>query len=271
MSTDPTVLLLGGGYTLGRVANDLAATSFIITTRSNDKLENFRSNGFTAELLSVESAKELKQLLLKYPTISTVVDSVPPLRGDGDPLLGVKNIAAAVSASNVSRLVYLSTTGVYGETEGGWVDEDTEPNPKTPWGEQRLQSEEIYRSLEIETISLRIVGIHGPGRGIEEAIRSGRYKLVGDGSKWTNRVHVDTLVRSIIAVINHPTDGTLPKILCVSDGEPARSIDLIEEVCKAEDLPFPTKISYEEAMKEGRYTTLSNQRVSDKLLKQLID
>ena len=158
-------LLLGGGYTLTKLAKKLDPKSFVITATSPEKVSWFQNEGFQAELVTLDTPDLLRALLQKHPEIDTIIDSVPPL--SADPTQGVRSVISALEGSAVKRLFYLSTTGVYGYKDGSLVDESSECHPLNPRGQARLDSENLYRSLSnIAVTSFRISGIYGPGRGL---------------------------------------------------------------------------------------------------------
>jgi nucleoside-diphosphate-sugar epimerase len=91
--------------------------------------------------------------------------------------------------------------------------------------------------------------------------------LVGDGNSWSNRIHVDDLARIIAAALEIVD---LPPVLCVSDDEPARACDVVRFVCEREGLPMPGFVSEEDTLRAGAFTMLSNQRVKNDRMKQVL-
>lgn len=290
MQDSPTILLLGGGYTLQRVAEKLEPRSFVITSRNSQQCQSWRQSGWIASQVVVSDASSVAQLFSQYPSLRTVIDSVPPLRSVSEDLsevtLGVRNLSKSLLGSSVERVVYLSTTGVFGVRDGSWVNEST---PAAPWNSQgaaRLACEEVYRELvsQVDRVrrvdgarldsrtlnftALRLPAIYGPDRGVAVSLRAGTYSLVGDGSQWTNRIHVDDLAEVIIRCIRYP--GALPAVLCVNDDFPTLARDVISYLCAREGLAIPPSVSSEEVLRRGAYTMLSNQRVENNLMKSLL-
>ena len=278
-----TVLLLGGGYTLQRVAERLAPGTFIITSRSAEQCAKWQQRGWATYTVSIADKDAVNALFADNPQVKVVVDSVPPLRpertnhGLVDAAHGARNVAQAIVGSAVDRIVYLSTTGVFGVRDGSWVDEST---PAAPWNEQgaaRLACEEVYRAAQREaaltgvqrtSTALRLPAIYGPDRGVAVSLRSGTYSLVGDGSQWTNRIHVDDLADIIVRCIEY--SGVLPAVVCVNDDSPTQARDVVSYLCEREGLPWPPTVSPEEVLRRGAYTMLSNQRVRNTLMKSLL-
>jgi nucleoside-diphosphate-sugar epimerase len=217
--------------------------------------------------VDLQDRKGLVSLISTYPALRTIVDSVPPLRDGGDPAAGVRNLVSVIKDTQIERIVYLSTTGVFGVRDGSVVTEDTPPAPWNPQGQARLISEMAYRESGIPVTALRLPAIYGFDRGLVFSIRNGSYRIVGDGSSWSNRIHVEDLARVIVAAINATE---LPPVLCVSDDEPAQAIEVARFVCQREGLPIPSSVSADEVLRAGGFTMLSNQRVRNDLMKRTL-
>jgi dTDP-4-dehydrorhamnose reductase len=262
----PTVLLLGGGFTLEKLAAALNPGSFVITSRSPEKCAAWKARGWTARELDIGSLPDIESLVPEFPSLSAIVDSVPPFPGR-DPACGVRNVCAALASSSLRRAVYLSTTGVFGVNDGSWVDEETPAKPSNPKAEARLHCENVYRASGLRTLVLRLPAIYGYERGIVESLRQGTYRLIDNGENWTNRIHVDDLVTIIAKVLEADPEEPL---LCVGDEEPARACDVVQFVCSKLGLPWPTSISAQEAREKGLYTMLSNQRVKSTRMRSVL-
>jgi nucleoside-diphosphate-sugar epimerase len=264
---DVRTVLLGGGYTLQRVAERLSPEAFVITSRDKSRCDSWRARGWNACQVSLDDPGSLEQLFTSYPELTTIVDSVPPLRGRGDPAAGVRNVVSALQGSKVRRILYLSTTGVFGRRDGSVVDEATTPAPWNPQGEARWLSEQEYRKSGRAVTALRLPAIYGPDRGVVFSLRNGTYRIVGSGETWTNRIHVEDLATAIERALGVPE---LPEVLCISDDQPAQAKEVVEYVCSRDGLPWPPSISGEEAERAGAYTMLSNQRVLNHAMKRVL-
>ena len=263
----PHIALIGGGYTLQRVAELLHPDEFVITSRHETTCATWRAQGWHAHQVSLEDRASIEGLFTVYPTIRKIVDSVPPIRMSADPAFGVKNLAVALQGKQIERVIYLSTTGVFGVRDGSIVTEQTPPNPWNAQGEARWLSEEAYRAGGTPLTVLRLPAIYGFDRGLLFSIRSGSYRLVGTGEFWTNRIHVEDLARIIKRALEQ---RELPPVLCVSDDEPAQARDVAGFICSRERLPMPGYVSEEEVLNGGGYTMLSNQRVRNSLMKEVL-
>lgn len=263
---EPHIVLLGGGYTLQKVAELLEPGSFVITSRDQETCRMWEERGWRACRVSLEHPATITALFDQYRSLSCVVDSVPPLRV-GDPAQGVKHLCDVVRGRGVTKVIYLSTTGVFGVRDGSFVNEETPAKPWNAQGEARWLSEQAYRASGIPFTALRLPAIYGPDRGLVHSIREGSYRLVEGGSYWTNRIHVDDLARCIERAIS---TEALPNVLCISDDAPTRAREVAEFVCAKEGVPLPQSVSAEAVLARGGYTMLSNQRVQNATMKRLL-
>lgn len=271
MNTDSTIALLGCGYTLSRVAAMLQPESLVLVVRSEETAARLRQTYRHVVQVSLEDEAAVSEFFQNYPSIQTVVDSVPPLFATRivteedveSALTGVRNCVNALKNSSCSRLIYLSTTGVYGVTDGTIVDEATRPEPTNPRAKARLESERLYQSESYDTIVLRISAIYGPGRGIGTALRAGRFSLAGNGAGWSNRIQVEDLARCIHKAI---ISTEVPGLLNVSDGSYARQVDVVDFYCREFGCRYPESTSLELLKQSGSYTRLSNQRIDSNLM-----
>ena len=264
---EPHIALVGGGYTLQHVAALLDPREFVITSRNATTCQAWRSRGWNAHQLVIEDLASVRGLFTAFPTIQKIVDSVPPLRLPEDPTVGPRTIVSALEGRNISRIIYLSTTGVFGCRDGSVVTEDTPPAPWNPQGEARWLSEQVYGNSGLPFTALRLPAIYGFDRGVVFSIRQGTYRLVGSGEFWTNRIHVVDLARVIEAALRK---DSLPPVLCVVDDEPAQAKVVAEFVCTHERLPLPGCVAAADVLKAGGYTMLSNQRVHNGLMKTVL-
>lgn len=145
--------------------------------------------------------------------------SIPTLHGpDGrwEPAAGILDAIGP----QLARVVYLSTTGVYGAASH--VDELTEAAPVTDRQQLRLDAEQAASSGPWESLILRPAAIYGPGRGVQVALPAGKYRLVGDGSNFVSRIQVDDLASISAAGLLSDLTGAFP----VADDEPCSSREI---------------------------------------------
>jgi nucleoside-diphosphate-sugar epimerase len=265
---EPTILLAGCGYTLQAVAKRLTPGSFVATSRSPETVQKLQARGFHSVVLELGDVSTISAAFRQFPQIRKIVDGIPPAR-QSEPDRYVDNLLNALENVPVEAIIYLSTTGVFGERGGAWVDETSTPKPWHPQGQARLRCEERYRSSRIPSCSLRIPAIYGPGRGLESALRSGAYRLIDDGGSWTNRIHVEDLADVILTLLLEQPDR-IPSLLCVNDDAPTRQIEIVRETCARLSLPLPNSITSRQAEERGNFTMLSNQRVANTRMKALL-
>jgi nucleoside-diphosphate-sugar epimerase len=171
----------------------------------------------------------------------------PPASGTGDPRLAAF-LGALPAGELPPRVVYISTSGVYGDCRGEWVTEDRLPNPRTDRARRRLAAENTLREWcarsGVVSVILRVPGIYGPGRLPLERIRSGVPVVRRAESPYSNRIHAEDLAAVCFAA---PRFGGLDPIYNVSDGHPTTMTDYFFRVADRFDLPRPPEISLEEA------------------------
>ena len=146
---------------------------------------------------------------------------------EGLPHLGLMdNALAGLAGQPIEGVIYLSSTSVYGDVEGAWVDENTEPAPRSPWGRMRLdlerRVERFGRERGVPACVVRLPEIYGPGRGPVARLRKG-YTLRFP-HRYSNRIHVDDLA----LVLDELGRRLSPSLLLVSDGHPATSAEVYD-------------------------------------------
>lgn len=190
-----------------------------------------------------------------------------PAQG-GDPVLRVYR--DAIAASNVSRVVYLSTLGVYGDANGGWVDETTPVDPAVTRGEARVAAEKEWLDLSTEArrvFVLRLAGIYGPGRNAIANLRDGSARRIVKPGQVFNRIHVEDISRAIAACMATEQPGG---VLNVCDDEPAPPQDVIAYAADLIGLEAPPEIPFERARLSPMAATFwaTCKRVSNRKLRE---
>ena len=165
----------------------------------------------------------------------------------GDPVLA-RHAAAIGAAPGLRWIGYMSTTGVYGDRGGGWVDEASEPAPSSERGRRRVQAEEAWSAVRPGTAVdlLRLAGIYGPGRSVFNDLRAGRARRVDKPGHQFGRIHRDDIAGALLAaMMQDPAPGT--RVLNGSDDEPAASADVIAEAARLLGIAPPPLIPFAEA------------------------
>ena len=227
-------LIVGCGYLGERVARRWreGGQSVYVMTRSESRAAVLRDLGYTPIVADVTRAETLKQL----PAVETVLLAVGFDRSAGNSIHdvyveGLKNVLAALPGET-GRLIYISTTGVYGSADGEWVDETTPPAPKREGGHVSLAAEELIAAHQLgpRSVILRLAGLYGPGRvPFIRELRAGE-PIPARASGWVNLIHVDDAAAVVLAAAEMPLDRL--SIYCVSDGVPVERGEYYSEVAR---------------------------------------
>ncbi len=226
MSPSPPLLLVGCGYTLTRFAlREAGARRVEASTRDAQRAGLLEAAGVEVSPDALALAAQARD--------AHVVYSVPPEANlDAE-------AAEVLSRARPGRFVYLSSTGVYGAARGE-VTEET-PVEEGGHGAGRLQAERLFRPLG--AVTLRVAGIYGPGRGLQERLRAGSFKLP-EGAGRISRVHVDDLVEAISVALARGEPGA---VYNVADDEAAPLGEVARWLCAHMNLPPPAAVPLDEA------------------------
>jgi nucleoside-diphosphate-sugar epimerase len=264
----PHLLIFGFGYTAQFLAQKASKINIQVTatTRNKDALGYNRE--FDCELIHF-SEKDIEQALAKA---SHILISTPPSFDFGDPVLDNFSTLLKKYINNIQWLGYLSSTGVYGNHQGDWVDESSKPTALGNQGELRLASENKWcsfaKAYQIPLTIFRLAGIYGPQRNVLARLMNGKKDTIIKDGQFFSRIHVEDIALAIIAVIQNPKIGIT--IYNVADDEPAPSHVVDEYAAKLLQLPPLKKIPFEMAtlspMAQEFYS--HNKRVSNAKLKK---
>ena len=161
---------------------------------------------------------------------------------------------------------YLSTTGVYGNHNGAWVDEESSLTPATKRGKLRVEAEAAWSSFDLPLHIFRLAGIYGPGRGPFSKVRNGTARRIIKDDQVFSRIHVDDISQVLEASIMQPRPGA---IYNVCDDEPAPPQDVIAYAAQLLKLPIPPDLPFEiaEMTSMARSFYAENKRVQNNLIK----
>lgn len=236
MAATRTLLALGLGYSARALADRLlpAGWRVIGAARSRDKLARIAAGG-VEPVLWPPDAKTVQ-------AATHILVSAGPKEGD-DPTLAA--LGPAIRATRRLEWVgYLSTTGVYGDAGGGWVDEDAPLNPGTSRGRARLRAEQAWAETGLPVHFFRLAGIYGPGRGPFEKVRSGKARRIIKPGQIFSRIHRDDIAAALLASIERPRPGGVYN-LC--DDLPAPPEEVIAYAARLLGLPPPPEEPFETA------------------------
>jgi nucleoside-diphosphate-sugar epimerase len=262
------LMILGCGYVGEKLAKTCMAKGMKVTgtTRSEARAEELRALGVDAVV--VESPEFLPDALLQQ--CDAVLDSIPLTRDASGMRAPQLEWLPKIDPKlpNIQWAGYLSTTGVYGDADGAWVDESFPCNPSSERGSERLAAEQAWLSSGLPAEVFRLAGIYGPERSIVSRLRAGGYKAVRwQPEHWSNRIHVDDIVAALVAAMHAPRRA---RICNISDDEPLSHADYVIEMAQLVGAPPPQILTPEAGEKELSPAMLDffrdNKRVSNRLL-----
>ena len=231
-----TLLSLGHGYSAAALAALLIPQGWRVigTTRSADRIAALEAQGVEPLLWPCDIGPALKQA-------THLLASAAP-DGSGDPFLHAAH--DQITAARPEWVGYLSTTAVYGDHQGGWVDEDTPVNPQSARAVARVLAERQWLATGLPVQVFRLAGIYGPGRGPFEKVRDGSARRVIKANQVFSRIHVADIAATLIGSIRHPDPGA---IYNVCDDNPAPPQDVLTYAAALLGLPEPPTVLFEEA------------------------
>ncbi len=230
-----TLLSLGHGYSAQFLAERLIPDGWRVigTTRSADKARAFRAAGVEPLIWPGDPGPALKAAT--HILISAAPDAA------GDPFLQAVPEIAQAKAGWVG---YLSTTGVYGDHQGGWVDETTPLTPQSDRGRWRVLAEDQWYATGLPVHVFRLAGIYGPGRGPFEKVRDGTARRIIKPGQVFSRIHVADIAQVLMASMARPDPGAAYN---VCDDDPAPPQDVLSYAASLLGLPDPPAVRFEDA------------------------
>ncbi|MDJ1015141.1 MAG: SDR family oxidoreductase [Paracoccaceae bacterium] len=253
-----TLLSIGHGYSARALSRRLLTEGWRIigTTRSAEKAEELRREGVEPVIWP--------GALLPIGEVTHLVTSVAP-DAEGDPVL--RDVGEELkAASHLEWVGYLSTTGVYGDRRGAWVDENSDLRPATRRGQARVKAEAEWRALGLPLHIFRLAGIYGPDRGAFSKVRKGTARRIIKKGQVFSRTHVEDIAQVLHASILRPNPGAAYN---VCDDDPAPPEDVIAFAAELLGLPVPEAVPFEQAeMSEmGRSFYAESKRVRNDRIK----
>lgn len=235
-----TLLSFGHGYSARALTKLLLPQGWRVigTTRTADKAAELAASG-------------VEPLIWQNDDMSAAIEAADHILisagpdKDGDPTLNVLREKIARKTTPLRWAGYLSTTGVYGNFDGGWVDETTPLNPTTKRGQARKLAEAEWASIPNLPLHIfRLAGIYGPGRGPFSKVRNGTARRIIKDGQVFSRIHVDDIAQILVASIAQPNADA---IYNMCDDDPAPPQDVIEHAATLLGMPVPPATPFEDA------------------------
>lgn len=258
-----TLFSFGHGYSAQELSRLLAPSGWRVfgTTRDPAQSPALRASG--AEPV-VWPGQQVNLDGVTHLLISTAPNA------DGDPVLAALQDEITARAAQFKWVGYLSTTAVYGDHQGAWVDESTPATPTAQRGKWRVQAEQQWLSIpNLPTHIFRLAGIYGPGRGpFSKLKRVGMRRIIKPGQVFS-RIHVADIAQVLAASMSAPNPGA---IYNVCDDQPVPPQDVIAYAAELQGLPLPPAVPFDQAdltpMARSFYNEnkrVRNDRIKDEL------
>ncbi len=259
----PPLFCFGYGFSAQAAARLwLAEGGHVIgTTRDTGKLKQMRAENIDAHLFDTVPEESLL-------SAGAILSSVAPTEAGDDPVL--QRYAPLLAQSAARWIGYLSTTGVYGEANGDWIDETAPLAPTTERGRRRVQAEaawlKLYEDHGLPVHLFRLSGIYGPGRSALETVLAGRAQRVEKRGQVFNRIHVEDIATTLWASWQKPHPGQAYNL---ADDEPAPPQDVIAYACTLAGVPVPPLVALEDAQLSpmARSFYAENKRLKNQKIK----
>ena len=235
----PKLFIYGLGYSSLYIAQAALKAGFSVagTTRSAEKAAWLRAQGIEAIALSPAGERGSEEALY---SATHILSSVPP-QGDGDPVIPLLP-PIPNPQSPIPYLAYLSTTGVYGDWAGAWVDESSELRGDTPRLKARMAAEQAWLARGGHVF--RLAGIYGPGRSAIDDVKDGTARRIDKPGQVFSRIHVEDIAQTVLASMQKPQPGTVYN-LC--DDEPAPAHEVVQYACELLGVAPPPLVPFEQA------------------------
>ena len=235
------LFIFGLGYSGCQVARLAKAAGWAVagTCTTPEKAARLAADGIETHLFEGTVAPPAEALASASHVLCTIAPGTT-----GDPVLRT----CARLLGRARWLGYLSTTGVYGDHGGGWVDEHTPPRPGQPRSIERLATERAWQALGLEVGAavdiFRLPGIYGPGRSAIDQVKAGTARRIDKPGQVFSRIHVEDIAGTVLMAITQSHAGA---VYNVADDLPASTCEVVAFACELLGRPAPPVIPWEEA------------------------
>lgn len=245
LGTPPTLFCFGLGFSATALARLLLAEGWRVAGTYREEANRRLLARQGIETYPFEAGHPVDWLERLAP-VSDILVSIPP-SAKGEPVLA-QFATTLRSLPRLRWLGYLSTTGVYGDTGGAWVDETAALRPSSPRGQYRVAAEQAWLdevlAHRLPVHVFRLAGIYGPGRSVIDQVRAGETRRIDRPQHLFSRIHVDDIASTLRASMTRPDPG---RIYNVCDDEPAAPSDVIAFACQLLGVAPPPLLSFEAA------------------------
>lgn len=257
MADQQVLFCAGYSYSAAALAPLLLTRGWRVigTARGPDKADKMRREG--VEPVEWPGGAELADAT--HLLVSAAPDT------DGDPTL--RALAARLPDANLSWVGYLSTTGVYGDHQGGWVDEDTPLTPATNRGQMRVKAEAEWRAAGLPLHIFRLAGIYGPGRGPFSKVSNGTARRIIKEGQLFSRIHRDDIAAALLASIDAPRPGAAYN-LCDNEAAPPQDVIAYAAGLLGVEPPPETPIGDADMSPMAASFYSESKRVSNRLMRE---
>lgn len=258
------MLVFGHGYCAGFLTPLLRARGWQVLGTTRGDPDRVAQAGAVPLIWPGEDARLREEIA----TADAILVSAAPGSG-GDPVLAAFH--DDLVGAKPRWLGYLSTTGVYGDRNGGWVDEDSPLDATGPRGQARIRAEGDWQTLAdragLPLHIFRLAGIYGPGRGPFEKVRNGTARRIIKPGQVFSRIHAEDIAQVLLASLDRPAPGTAYN-LC--DDDPAPPQDVLAHAAELLGLPPPPQVAFEDAQMTpmARSFYADSKRVSNRRIKE---
>ena len=263
------IMVFGGGYTGRRCAAALANSGVAVTVTHRQAHEPADAGDKSLSWLVFDPARGLLPDADAMGGVTHVLVTIPPDAEGCDPVL--THLGSLLADLPLRWVGYLSTTGVYGDTGGAWVDESTAPAPGLGRSRTRLACEQAWRARHLPLQVFRLPAIYGPSRTPFASLRDGTARLVYKSGQVFCRIHVDDIVGAVLHNLALP-ESRRPDTLILADEAPCPSSETLGFAAHLLGLPLPPAQRYEQIEASlspmARSFWSENRRVSSRLLRE---
>ncbi len=255
------VIIFGAGYTGKHLASILKKLGVKVICSRRIKKDN------PSDFIFDSTTNKLPNEDIFLNT-THILSCIPPDKNGEDPV--INKLGYILKNLKLKWAGYLSTTGVYGDSNGEWVNEEYMPMPNQNRSKRRLDCESEWINSKLPVQILRLPGIYGPGRSALDNLMANKCRLIDKPGQIFSRIHIDDIAGAVIHLINLHGKGIQPKVINIADNLPCRNIDVIYYAAKLLKIDPPPIEPFHIASNTLSPMALSfwqeNRRVSNKML-----